>query len=118
MTRSIFGWSLPPGVTTLPGDEPEPPLPGDPNWPRCACGALLRMEPDVIEGAPTHPPCPRHGMEYARCEAAERKTYEVDPDSLSAEDWEETRGCIGMWLPTYFYRRCRRCQAITRYEVM
>lgn len=38
--RSVFGWSLPPGVTTLPGEEPCPPCQccgGDPEGESCIC---------------------------------------------------------------------------------
>ena len=38
----IFGWSLPPGCGTLPGEEPEP------IQPRCHCGAFLSYEPDEV----------------------------------------------------------------------
>lgn len=116
--RSIFGWSLPPGVTRLPGDEPDPPMPCEKGWPRCACGALLRMEPDTIPDAPERPPCKRHGTNYTRCEELERLTVDVDPEGVPAEIWEETRGCLGYWVSTFYYRQCRKCQAITREEVM
>jgi len=40
----IFGWSLPPGCSTLPGEEPEP------VQPRCACcGAFLPYAADSWE---------------------------------------------------------------------
>ena len=40
----LFGWSLPPGCGTLPGEEPEPqPL-------RCShCGGFLKQSADSIE---------------------------------------------------------------------
>jgi hypothetical protein len=42
MPHSIFGWSLPPGCHTLPGEEPEP------VQPRCEhCQAYLPWKPDA-----------------------------------------------------------------------
>ena len=38
----IFGWSLPPGCHTLPGEEPEAPQP------RCHCGSFLKAQPDEV----------------------------------------------------------------------
>jgi hypothetical protein len=119
MSRNLFGWSLPPGVSTLPGDEDDPPVPGDKRWPVCACGAWLRAEADAIEGAPEHPRCPKHGDNYDRCTEVVRMTDEPPNwEDVPKELWEETRGCLGYFVPTYFYRICRRCGAITREEVL
>lgn len=69
--RNIFGWSLPPGCRTLPGEEPTPPCEvcgGDPEGdvdngcicPECECGETgnpdcyerhrLVRTPEQIEG--------------------------------------------------------------------
>ena len=42
--KSIFGWSLPPGVSKLPGDEPDPSEIRLSH--RCSCGAFLPMKAD------------------------------------------------------------------------
>ena len=40
---SALGWSLPAGVTALPGEEPEQ------TRPRCPCGAYLANQPDLSQ---------------------------------------------------------------------
>ena len=40
-----------PGYDAWLTTQPEPaelPLPGDPSWPRCSCGAFLRRDPDSV----------------------------------------------------------------------
>lgn len=45
--RNIFGWSLPPGCTTLPGDEPDALELRMAH--RCKCGAFLPNNPERTE---------------------------------------------------------------------
>lgn len=118
MTRSIFGWSLPPGVTTLPGDELEAPLPGDPGWPRCTkCGGWLKGEPEDRGDRPAYSPCKVHAQDFDTCEDLERRREELERkwDGESPPNEEEKavldamRGCQGRWAASLLYRTCAAC---------
>lgn len=83
MSRSIFGWSLPPGVSRLPGEEPIPPCcedcpekmyencPGEDN-----CSEFkLEMKPAC---------CLKHRVEFPAVEWC----YECEKD-----DWRDITRC-------------------------
>ncbi len=81
MTRNVFGWSLPPGCTTLPGEEPDAYELQMAH--RCSkCGAFLRAKAD--RGKPWE--------HYTDCDGT-ISSYESEYDAASVQILgEEYRG--------------------------
>jgi hypothetical protein len=93
--RSVFGWSLPPGVRTLPGEEPCPPCDvcgGDPEgWGEDANGCFCPECP--ICGATGDPQCyESHGLKRSILQVVMRgNRNELDRLDAAAENrfWEQ-----------------------------
>jgi hypothetical protein len=97
MSRSVFGWSLPPGCGRLPGEEPEP------VQPRCShCNGFLPWKPDRTENWESWTKVPveyarKHdGMKYGEC-----KCHRLTDDPNVVEEIE--------WAGTTLIWTCKRC---------
>lgn len=69
--RSVFGWSLPPGCSILPGEEAIPPSCEDCEIPEDACPGMDKCEKVYLDGHPAC--CLKHRVEFVdycgECEA-------------------------------------------------
>lgn len=109
-------------VTREPDLGPEPPLPGDPGWPRCdSCGAWLRLDADRTEpwedgfecdGKVTiyHEPY-SEGLVAILGDEYEGKTYEIPYTACGEYDTAHAPHYVVMATGITLYRQCRRCGA-------
>lgn len=124
MSRHPFGWSLPPGVTTLPGEEDAP------RQMRCKCGSFLPSKPFKTEpwedGTDCDGKVTPHETEYTEGEIRilgeefRGKKYTVyyspcgEQDSLTPHKPHRE---IHMTGAVEFYR-CRKCGATTEFNTL
>jgi hypothetical protein len=117
--RSIFGWSLPPGCSTLPGDIVERPQP------RCFdCNAFLPFKPEKVEPWEQGYDCDGKvkcaKIEYDETEIRilgeefRGKKYKVFYTDCEPEGCDEKTPNHGphkviTWAGTTEYRTCKRC---------
>lgn len=86
-------------LTTDPASlVPEPPLPGDPSWPRCTCGAWLKLEPERTGYQEDAELCDgKTGLAWGR-ETTCGKMHQHQPHTFVDSAWEIA------------YRTCARCR--------
>jgi hypothetical protein len=106
--------------TREPDYGPDPPFPGDESWPRCSCGAWLRLKADRVEDWEDATECDGtvEIVQYAYDESSiavlgeeyRGKTYGVAVSACGAEIGKphEPHREVN-WAGATEYRTCRRC---------
>lgn len=99
-------------------DMPDIPMPGDPFYPTCACGAFLRREPDMTPalsafGRYAKPvPWVTWHVDMAHCDGQTNGDFETGCDTPTHKVHEPHD--YEIWATGIHHHTCRRCGRINK----